>query len=496
MTRVRRHGGISIVLAGLATTVPGIAATKQIPCELGRNGSAMTSTLAGSLGRAVAATKYEDLSPEVIARAKLTVLDNFATLAYTARQTRANPYITRASQRGGVGEALLMGTGLKVPVEDSAAGNAWLIHAAETDDSDFRASLRASPVVMGPALAMAGAQKVSGRDFLLGLSVGYTVLGRLGAPLGPMQPRGFMSSGVWGPAAAAAVSARMLNMDGVATANAIALASSAGGGSFQYFYDQTEDKRMVVARAARAGVEAAILACRSEIGAARIFEGQAGLYPVLGGSDGRGIDFSAITSGFSDLEGPLRLVPKFYAASASIIPTLDALAQTPKDRMIDAGSIDHIILRGGPNIARIYQSKLDSYQPPLTNIGAKTNFAFVVALYLIRGSADAFDFPPETLADSAINNLARKIRFELIAEGPPTLTIVPRQGQPLILQPVETDSRKTEPVMLEARLNKFNSLTRDTMNDRERAWLRQEIDRLETVPDMAVWLARVDRILQ
>ena len=491
--RTRLVGGL---LAAICTVAPSMVSAKALPCVEGRNAAAISPTLAGAIGRAVAATRFENLSAEVVERAKLTVLDNFATLAYTAHQSRDDPYILRARQRGGTQEAYLVGTGIRAPVEDAAAGMAWLIHAAETDDSDFRASLRASPVVMGPALAMAQAQRVSGRDFLLGLSVGYTVLGRLAAPLGPMQPRGFMSSGVWGPAASAAVSARMLNMDGVATANAIALASSAGGGSFQYFYDQTQDKRMVVARAARAGVEATMLACRGETGAARIFEGHAGLYPVLGGPDGKSIDSAPITAGFDALEGPLRLVPKFYAASASIIPTLDALAQTPKERKIKAEDVDHIVLRGGPSIAGIYQSKLDAYTPPPSKIGAKLNYAFVVALYLIKGSAEAGGFTDKALVDPAINNLARRIRFELTAEIPATLTIVPKSGIPLVLTPVESDSRQTEPVMLEARMAKFRSLTRHTLDDRQRAWLFSEVEKLDQVPDMAAWLARVERVLQ
>jgi 2-methylcitrate dehydratase PrpD len=322
------------------------------------------------------------------------------------------------------------------------------------------------------------------------------VLGRLAAPLGPMQPRGFMSSGVWGPAASAALSARMLNMDAAGTAHAIALASSAAGGAFQYFYDQSEDKRMVVARAARAGVEAALLACRGEKGATRVFEGQAGLYPVLGGAAGRAVELSRITAGFGALEGPLRLAPKFHAASASIIPTLDAIAATPVDRRIAAGDIDRIVMRGGPAIARIYQAKLDAYEPPPSRIGAKLNYAFVVALYLTRGSADAFDFDDATLADPAINDLARRIRFELVPDGAPTLTIVPRSGEPLVLRPVESDGQKTEPLMLEARMAKFRSLTRLSLTDRERAWLLAEVESLDQAPDMAAWLARVDRVLR
>jgi 2-methylcitrate dehydratase PrpD len=95
------------------------------------------------LGRAITDTTYDTIPPEVLHRAKLTVLDNIATLAYTSKAMRANAYLVRAKVRGGRREARVIGTGLQIPVEDAAATNAWLIHAAETDDSNFRANLRA-----------------------------------------------------------------------------------------------------------------------------------------------------------------------------------------------------------------------------------------------------------------------------------------------------------------------------------------------------------------
>ena len=119
-----------------------------------------------------------------------------------------------------------------------------------------------------------------------------------------------------------------------------------------------------------------------------------------------------------------------------------------------------------------------------------------MALYLIKGSAEAGDFTDEALIDPTINNLARRIRFELTAEIPATLTLVPKSGIPLVLTPIESDSRQTEPVMMEARMAKFRSLTRHTLDDRQRAWLLSEVEKLDQVPDMAAWLARVERVLQ
>jgi 2-methylcitrate dehydratase PrpD len=479
-----------LVLLSLALAASPAMAAAKAACPA--SAPSDSQTLAAQLGNAIAAARYEDMSPEVIERAKLTVLDNIATLAYTSRLMRDDAYLIRARERGGKAEARLWGMGIRAPVEDAAAANAWLIHAGETDDSDFRASLRASPVVMAPALAMAERQRVSGKDFLLSLAVGYTVLGRLAEPLGPLQLKGHMSSGVWGPSASAAVSAKLMKLDGTATANAIAIAAGAGGGSFQYFYDQTEEKRLVVARAARAGVEAALLACHGEAGAKRIFEGQAGLYRLFGGDKAATIDPAKITTDFSALEGPLRLYPKFYAASASIIPFLEAM---PAER-INPSSIDHYTIRGNADAARIYKAKLDAYSAPQTLIGAKTNLGFVLALYWKRGSADPFDFTAETLADPAINALAAKGRFEAMDSPATELVITLESGQTIRLIPYQSDGSKTEPLMREARLAKFRSLTRNALTDAERDQILKDVDRIETLTDVAPWFKKVERMLR
>jgi 2-methylcitrate dehydratase PrpD len=449
-------------------------------------------TVAERLGQAISGLRYEDMSEEVIERTKWTVLDNIATLAYTTHLSRNDPYVRRARARGGAAEALFWGTGKAIPVEDAAAGNAWLIHAAETDDSDFRASLRASPVVMGPALAVASRERASGKDFLLSLAAGYTILGRLAEPLGPLQLKGYMSSGVWGPSASAAVSAKLMKLDSTATTNAIAIAAGAGGGSFQYFYDQTEEKRLVVARAARAGVEATLLACKGEVGAHRIYEGQAGLYRLYGGERAASIDYARLSSDFAALEGPLRLYPKFFAASASIIPFLEAMPKDP----IDAKQVTGFVIRGNADAARIYKAKLDHYEAPRTLIGAKTNLAFVIALYLTRGSADPFDFTPEALADPEINRLAATGRFEATDSLQTELEIGLANGKSVKVIPLQSDGSRTEPFMREARMKKYRSLTRSALTDKQRDRLFDEVMQVDEVEDMAAWSRRVASLLR
>jgi 2-methylcitrate dehydratase PrpD len=486
---------LACVLASGISIFP-LAAGASPQCQAGAPNMLLSGSIAGALGEAVAKIGFSDLSSEVLHRTKLALLDNIATLAYSSRAMKGNPYLERAATRGGAREARVVGTGLRLPAEDAGATYAWLIHAAETDDSDFRASLRASPVVMAPALAMASAQHSSGQDFLVASAIGYTVLGRIAQPLGPLQIRGWMSSGVWGPTSAAAVSAKLLELDGAATGNAIALAASAGGGAFQYFYDQTEDKRMVVARATRSGIEAAALACQGEIGAARVFEGRAGLYANMGANPSQIPTPEIITRDFNALEGPLRIAPKFYAASASIIPFLDAIKAEPALANIAPSDIVSLDVTGGAEAARVYQDKIDRYTPPTTLIGAKTSLPYVLAIFLTRKSADTFDFTMPMLSDPALNALADKATFTLTPNVPTKLAVRLANGQTIEMIPIDSNGTSDEAENRAARLAKFTSLTRNSLNDRQRAEILAEVEGLDNVPDMAIWLDRLDRSLR
>lgn len=414
--------------------------------------------LTEQLGAIVAQARYGDLTPEVRRRLDLTVADNLASLVAATPEHCNDAFIARLRERGGAREALVPGCGFRLPAEEAAAAIAYLIHANETDDSDFRSELRASPHVFGAAVAVAQAANADGETFLTALAAGYSVQAAIATPFGPLQPR-YMTSGVWGPLGAAAASSRAFGLNTEETGAALALAASSAGGPFQYFYDQSEEKRLIVARAARNGVEAAILAQGGERGAPRMLEGRAGLFAAIDPTRAATLDLSAIVEGASRLDGPMYLYPKFFAASSSIIPFLEALDPVRRERGLNAADVERFTLAAEPAWARVLADKIVNFEAPRTEIGAKTNFAFVVALYMSRGSAAPRDFTQATMSDPAILELARRARFiELPVGGGSRLEIVMRSGETLTIAPSRIDPTSPAPEALALREQKFHTL--------------------------------------
>lgn len=445
------------------------------------------------IGAAFAGLDPARLPPEVEARTLAAVLDTVGTLAFTMRRHANDPYIVRLRAVGGAGEARVPGAGLCLPADAAAGAIAYLIHGAETDDSDLRAEVRISPVVLGPALASAAAADSDGRTFLAAAAAGYTLVGRLSAPFGPMQPRGWMSAGWWGPGAGAAIAARLRGLDAVRTGHAVALGAGAAGGPFQYFFDQTEDKRLVVARAARAAVEAAALAAGGEHGAPQIYEGRAGVFRL---ADPKvAISPELVMADFDRLEGPLWIYPKFFSASTSVIPALEALARTERDGGLRRDGLTAVELRGPARETSVIAPKLARFEPPTTVIGAKLNWAFMVALYLVRGEAGPDSVSADALRDPAVLRLATATRF-VADESLPRAAIVLRyaDGTERMVRNDGFDPRQPPPFEADLRRLKFDTLTSDLPKER-RAALRAHVETLPKARSMRAWVRQLDTLL-
>lgn len=473
--------------------VGGAIAAVMLPSA--RPTSAASQSLSGSLAAALVALRGTPVPHEVAERTAWTLLDVMGTVVYGASLAGTRNFLNSVRARSGQPATMVFGAGTAAPIELAAAANAFLIHAAEIDDSDLRAQLRASAVIMPTALALAEAHDIDGAAFIRAAAMGYTLQGRLAAPLGPIQRFGWMASGVWGPPAAAAMAADMMGLSAPQMVSAMGLAGSASGGSFQYFFDQTEEKRFIVARAARTAVESAMLASAGEAGPPFIFEGQAGLYRLFGDRVLKAPDAATLVANLGNLEGPLFILPKFYAASHSIIPTLDGIA-ADIPHAIDAAAVERIVVKGDAGWASVLADKINDFAPPATLIGAMINYSFVVALFLARRSLMPDDISEAVIRDPATIALARKTRFETVA-GPADLSVeiamadgtryLARARTPAVGKPAAF--HQTE------RLAKFQGLTADRLSAERRNRLKALCLGVGTVPSMRGWARDVQRVI-
>lgn len=446
---------------------------------------------------AIAAARFEQLSSDVVRRTKLCILDNIGVIAHTSTLTEAATFLERPRKIGGPAEATVWGVGTKLPVEVAASCNSYLIHGNEIDDSDFRSNYRPSCVSLPAPLSVGELRRVTGRDLILATAIAYSVNGRLAAPLNRLQGLGFMPSSVVGGGGSAAAAAKLMKLSAAETQAAIALGIAGGGGLFQYYFDQTEEKKLHVARSTRLGVESAMLAAKGWKGPAHVVEGASGLLPSYLRDTGRPMDYAAMKRNVGEFEGPLYVFPKFTSTSSSIGPFLDAIDPIYKREKLKASDIARfVIVREWPKDGPFAQ-KILHFEAPHTIVGAQLNMNYAIALYLHRGTASVYDFTEEALRDKAVLELAARAGYEQVPETSEfTVRLILRNGRTVEAPFRYSRGLKPEPEMVDRRLEKFASLTKDRLTESARSQVIEMVDKLESVGDVADWTAAIHRLFR
>ena len=421
--------------------------------SLDAQGGTAPISVAKAWADAVHAARFEDLSPEVVRRTRLCILDCIGVMAHTSTLKEALTFLERPLRNGGPREATVWGVGTKLPVEVASACNSYLIHGNEIDDSDFRSNYRPSCVSLPGPLSVAEFTRATGKDLILATAIAYSVNGRLAAPLDRLQGLGFMPSSVVGGGGTAAAAAKLMKLPAEQLLDALTLGIAGGGGLFQYYFDQTEDKKLHVSRTARYGVEVAQLAGRGWKGPANIVEGPGGLLPSYLRGTGRSMDFEKMKRDFSQFEGPLYVYPKFTACSSSIGPFLDALDPIYKRERLKVSDIERFVIvrewpKGGPFVQKILH-----FEPPATVVGAQLNMNFSISLYLHRGSASVYDFTEAALQDKSILDLASRAGYEEVSETSEfAIRLLLKNGRTIEAPFRYSRGEKPEPEQIEMRM--------------------------------------------
>jgi 2-methylcitrate dehydratase PrpD len=237
----------------------------------------MTATAAQQLGRFCADTRFDELPSALVARTRQHVLDTLgATLAGSAafEPRQVQSLFAADAPRAG---APVWGTTARFGARDAAFANGVAAHALELDDTG--GCDHSGAVVLPAALAVlslaAPAQRISGRDLLTAVVLGYDVSRRVLEACGGYSPHngaGWHSTATCGPFGAAAAAAHLLGLDAAQTTAALGHAASFSGGLWAFIHDASQTKRLHAGRAAEGGLTAALLAARGVSGPTQVFE--------------------------------------------------------------------------------------------------------------------------------------------------------------------------------------------------------------------------------
>ncbi|MBV9815737.1 MAG: MmgE/PrpD family protein, partial [Alphaproteobacteria bacterium] len=199
------------------------------------------------------------------------VLDYYGVALAGAGDELVQLLLDELAEAGGAPQASVIGHAARLPALSAALVNGAASHALDYDDVNMAMPGHPSVAILPALLALAELKRSSGREVITAFIAGYETACRIGAALQPGHYNlGFHSTGTVGTFGAAAACARLLGLDGEATAVALGIAGTQAAGLKSQF--GTMCKPVHAGKAAQNGLLAARLAARGFSSRADIIE--------------------------------------------------------------------------------------------------------------------------------------------------------------------------------------------------------------------------------
>lgn len=352
---------------------------------------------------------YEELSPEVIDRAKYFFLDYLGVAVRGSLTESSQPLYRLTAALGAAGTATVLGRREKVAFPYAALVNGTSAHSLELDDTHQGGSIHLGVSVFSAALAMAEHLGTSGKAFITAAVAGFEATARLAMAVRPQEHyrRGFHPTATCGTFGAAVSAAKLLGLTESQLLSTLGIAGSQAAGSMEFLTDGAWTKRLHPGWAAFAGIHAALLAREGFVGPTTILEGRDGFLKAYSPHS----DPSKITEGLGADYQILHTAVKPHACCRYTQAPIDAVLTLVKEHNLQPQDIERItigMLETG--ILVICEPAERKYQPTSV-VDAQFSLPFGVAVALVRQRAGLEEFTVPMLHDPLVRELMSKVRY-------------------------------------------------------------------------------------
>lgn len=348
----------------------------------------------------------EDIPGDVAHVAKLHLLDTLGVCLAASALGPGEP-VARLASEAGAGSSTVAGWGRAVAAQDAALLNGILAHSLEFDDTHTASIIHGGAVVIPTALAMAEQGHAPGDALVRVLVVGFEVLIRLGlAAPGAFQARGFQTTAVCGPFAAALMSGLTMGLDEEQLIAALGIAGSQPGGIFEYLSDGSSVKQVHQGWAAHAGIAAAQLSGAGFTGPRTVLEGRFGVYRTYGDTKPQADVLNDLGSVWETRNLSIKPYPCCHFNHAFI----DAALQL-RSEIADAGQVSVIHCRIPEPAVAIVCEPADRKRAPASGYEAKFSLPYAVAAAMVDGEVAHRSFTDAAASRRSVMELAAKVEY-------------------------------------------------------------------------------------
>jgi 2-methylcitrate dehydratase PrpD len=436
---------------------------------------------------------FDKLPAATVRAARLAILDTLGVTLAGAPEGTAVRVRKMTAHRRAAEEATIIGTPLRVSVEDAALANGTAAHALDYDDLNQSLSGHPSAPILAAALAVAERAGASGAALLTAFVVGVEIEAKLGRAVNPGHYEvGWHATATLGVFGAAAASATLLGLPAAQTAQALAIAASMASGIKANF--GTDCKPMHVGHAARCGVEAALLAEAGFTGNPRALEHDDGFGSTHGAGGKPAWDLA--TAG---LGAPHELVDpgigvKRFPSCASTHQALDATLALMEEHAIVPAAVEAV--ECGVYYLAPHQLIYDRAE---TGLQGKFSMPYCVSVALLDRTVGLAQFTDERVRRDDVQALMPRVRMvvhpeQTTRECLPTrfseVTITLKDGRRLVRRVSQAKGQPKNPLTAGELEVKFRDCAARTLSPERVKSVLAAVQALETVPDVSV-LARL-----
>ena len=361
------------------------------------------ATASQRLARHALAVRYEHLTADAIAQAKVFLLDTFGvgisgSTAYGADQIMA------ASQGWGAGtEASVWGRTERVPASAAAMLNAFQVHCQEYDSVHEPAVLHPLATTLSASFALAERQGgVSGKDLLVAAAVGVDIAAGLG--MASRSAMSFFRPATAGGFGAVGAAGRLLGLTEAELVSAFGIQYAQTSGTLQPHVEGSVTLPLQVGVNSRAALQSVDMARAGIIGPVDVFEGKYGYLRLFEGE----WDLEPVLASLGKQWRIAELSHKPYPSGRATHAGVEGIIRLRRDHGFGVDDVETITISGPPVTARLC-SRPDLPDPSPNY--ARLCMAYVAAKVLLHGEIDLAHYRGAALTDSATHALAPRIRM-------------------------------------------------------------------------------------
>ena len=355
----------------------------------------------------VDAIDFGRLPPEVVAKAKVCVLDAIGCgLGGVSHGAIAALLAAVRPAPAAEGGASVWGIGIRTSAPTAALLNGSMAHVVNADDAHKASMGHPGCVVVPAALAVGEMVAAPGAALLEAVVAGYECLLRIGIAVGvdSHRARGWYATGSLGPFGAATAAAKLLKLGPDGVAGAIGHAGAQASGLWAFTADGSLANLLYPGRAAEAGVLAALLVQHGLSGPTRVLEAEDG----------------GFLRAMSDRSVPERLLEdpdhlaimdvslKPYPCSRTTHAPIDgalAIRARLADRPGWLGRVSRIVV----HTYAVGKRQADIPEPA-TPWMATLSINYTVAVALLEGGVGEEHFAPRVVESARVRDLVRKVQ--------------------------------------------------------------------------------------